>query len=193
MFLRLLALTIPACLFLAMLVHSIKDEQREARRVCLETTAGDIVIRLETDRAPLSVDNFLRYVRSGYYDGTIFHRVIDGFMIQGGGHWPDLTRRPEPFSPVVNESKHGLPNRAMSVAFAHGDDPDSAMAQFYINQVDNDYLNYQPEKQDGFTVFGQVVEGEDVVHAIAATQTHTVGNLADVPETAIVIRRARIE
>lgn len=177
---------------LALAAGTPRGDRERCLRARLETSAGNIIVRLDHRLAPRSVENFVDYAQSGYYDGTIFHRVINGFMLQGGGHLPDLVRKPELFPPVINEASNGLRNQAMSVAFARGDDPHSALAQFYINQVDNDYLNYSPGKSAGYTVFGQVVEGQQVVHRIAATPTHAIGELTDLPKQTVLIERVVI-
>ena len=159
----------------------------------IETSEGNIKLHLDGQRSPTAVDNFVKYARSGYYDGTIFHRVIDGFMIQGGGHLPDLSRRQEPFLPIENEAKNGLKNRAMTIAFARGDDPNSALAQFYINQVDNEHLDYTTGESAGYTVFGTVIEGQQVVHSIAETATHSVDVFENLPTKDIMIHRITID
>ncbi|MCA9126252.1 MAG: peptidylprolyl isomerase [Planctomycetales bacterium] len=159
----------------------------------IETNMGTIKIRLFPEKAPHSVANFARYARSGHYNGTIFHRVIDGFMIQAGGHLPDLSARLENFPPVKNEANNGLSNLSMTVAFARGDDPDSARAQFYINQVDNVYLDYTPGQSAGYTVFGEVTEGFDVVHQIASVPTVVQGEFQALPKKTVVIQSVTLD
>lgn len=162
-------------------------------RVKLVTTQGEIVIELDRAAAPKTVDNFLTYVKDGYYDGTIFHRVIPGFMIQGGGFKADMTRtstRP----PIANEADNGLTNRTGTVAMARTSDPHSASAQFFINVKDNDFLNHRSKtpKGWGYCVFGKVIEGMDAVRAIEKVPTTSRMGMGDVPETPVVIEKATI-
>ena len=164
--------------------------------VTLETTMGDIRIELFTKDSPLASGNVLQSVEAGFYDGLIFHRVMPGFMIQGGGHEPDLSEKPPIVEPVQNESDNGLSNLRGTVAMARTGDPHSARAQFYINHVDNislDYGNTMPGQANswGYSVFGRVIEGMDVVDAIAATPTGSVGYYNDVPVEPVVITSAR--
>jgi cyclophilin family peptidyl-prolyl cis-trans isomerase len=160
-----------------------------APRVQLDTSLGAIVIELDTVRAPLTAENFLRYVREGHYDGTVFHRVIPNFVIQGGG----FDARLAPIggrAPIPNESGNGLSNRRGSLGLAREDSPHSGSSQFYINVADNAGLDPLPSRW-GYAVFGRVVEGMDVVDRIAYLQTHTVeGFAADVPVEPPVVRRA---
>ena len=158
-------------------------------RVRLETSMGDIVLALFPDRAPATVDNFLRLVDDDFYDGLIFHRVVAGFVIQAGGYDVGMNYR-EPPGTVVNEAGNGLVNARGTVAMARLDDPDSADAQFFINVKDNDHLNAGPGKP-GYTVFGRVVEGMDVVTEIELSDTTRKAGMAGVPERPIVIERAR--
>ncbi len=158
--------------------------------VVLDTTLGRIKIGLHRDKAPLSVANFLAYVKAGHYDGTIFHRVIPRFMAQGGGFEPDMTERPTR-PPVKNEAKNGLSNRRGTVAMARTSDPNSATSQFFINVADNLRLDYGIQGA-GYCVFGEVLEGMDVADAIVAVPTTTRGVNRDVPETDILIKRARV-
>ena len=159
--------------------------------VKLTTTKGDIVIELYESKAPLTVENFLNYVRDGFYDGTIFHRVIPSFMIQGGG-FDDQMMQKMTGDPVKNEADNGLKNERGTVAMARTPDPDSATAQFFINHKDNPFLNYTaPTSQGwGYCVFGKVTEGMDVVDAIAKVKTTSSGGHNDVPQEAIVIKSA---
>ncbi|MGQ0428478.1 MAG: peptidylprolyl isomerase [Gammaproteobacteria bacterium] len=160
-----------------------------APRVQLETTQGDIVIELDAVRAPLSAENFLRYVRDGHYDGTIFHRVIAGFVIQGGGYDDKLEPR-QARAPIPNESGNGLSNRRGTLGLAREDSPHSGSAQFYINLADNGGLDPLPTRW-GYTVFGKVVEGMDVVDLIAYLPTRTIKDFAaEVPAEPPVVRRA---
>ena len=156
-------------------------------RVELKTSEGIIVIELYPDKAPLSVANFLQYVRDGFYDGLIFHRVIDGFMIQGGGIKPDMTEK-STRAPIANEAKNGLKNEAGTIAMARKPDPNSATSQFFINLVNNDGLDYPAPDGYGYAVFGKVVSGFDVVQKIGKTKT----GYADVPKTPIIIQSAKV-
>ena len=164
-------------------------------RVALRTTMGDIVIELYPDKAPKSVENFLQYVADKHYDGTIFHRVIDGFMVQGGGFTADLKQKPTR-APIVNEANNGLSNARGTVAMARTNDPNSGTSQFFINVVDNTRLDHvSPENGFtwGYAVFGKVVEGMEVVDRIKAVETAPAGPLPkDVPKTAIVINSAEV-
>jgi cyclophilin family peptidyl-prolyl cis-trans isomerase len=160
-------------------------------RVVLETSLGRIVVELQPDRAPKSVDNFLQYVNDGFYDGTVFHRVINTFMIQGGGFTPDLAQKATR-APIQNESRNGLKNVRGSVAMARTSIPDSATAQFFINVVDNGNLDYPSFDGVGYAVFGQVVEGMDVVDKIRAVPTARKGMFENVPVNAVVIKTARL-
>ncbi len=159
-------------------------------QVRVKTTLGEFVIELYPDKAPLSVANFLQYVNDGFYAGTIFHRVIGSFMIQGGGFTPDLYKgqlRPKPTrAPIAIEARNGLRNDTGWVAMARTNDPNSATSQFFINVVDNASLNAGPGS-DGYAVFGKVVSGMDVVHAIRKARTTSVGPYQDVPVDAVVI------
>ena len=163
-------------------------------QVKLETTHGDIVIELNLEKAPNTVANFLSYVEDGYYDGTVFHRVIDTFMIQGGGFTADLAKKPTNAA-IKNEANNGLSNVAGSVAMARTGDPHSATAQFFINTVDNNFLDFRGEEGAawGYAVFGQVVEGQDVIEAIRAVETGARGPFpTDVPLEDVVINKASI-
>jgi len=159
--------------------------------VLISTSKGDIKVELYPDRAPETVKNFLAYVNAGYYDGTIFHRVIKGFMIQGGGLTADMKdKREGQRAPIKNESSNGLKNDTGTIAMARTAAPDSATSQFYINVADNDALNKAPGK-DGYAVFGKVVEGMDVVKKIEQAQTASKGMHQDVPTEAITIKSAK--
>jgi cyclophilin family peptidyl-prolyl cis-trans isomerase len=164
----------------------------QAPRVTLTTSLGKIVLELDPAKAPKSVESFLAYVDSGFYDGTIFHRVIPGFMIQAGGHTANMQRKTTR-EPVVNESKNGLSNQRGTVAMARTADPDSATSQFFINSVDNSNGLDSGKTGDGvgYTVFGKVVEGMDVVDKISAVKTTTVAGSRDVPVEAVVIQSAK--
>jgi len=156
--------------------------------VVLETSMGNITIALDKAKAPVSVDNFLKYVREGHYDGTIFHRVIPGFMVQGGGFDPDMKQRPTR-PPIKNEASNGLTNERGTLAMARTNDPNSATAQFFINVVNNPRLDYGMSGA-GYAVFGKVVEGMDVVDKIAQTPTGSKNGMGDVPKTPILIKKA---
>jgi peptidyl-prolyl cis-trans isomerase A (cyclophilin A) len=150
---------------------------------------GSIVIALNREKAPISVDNFLQYVKAGHYDGTVFHRVMQSFMIQGGGYTPELEERPT--RPAIkNEGRNGLRNSRGTVAMARTNDPNSATSQFFINVRDNHRLDFGISGA-GYAVFGEVVEGMDVADRIAATPTTTRGQHQNAPQTSVVIRRAR--
>jgi peptidyl-prolyl cis-trans isomerase A (cyclophilin A) len=164
-----------------------------AQKVRLATSAGDIVLELDAQKAPKTVDNFLRYVKAGHYDGTVFHRVIDDFMIQGGGMTPDLKQKPT-LSPIPLESKNGLTNLRGTVAMARTTAPDSATAQFFVNVRDNPALDAANSRDGhGYAVFGRVVEGMDVVDKIRVVPTGTQGPYQNVPVTPVVIRKATQE
>ena len=162
-------------------------------RVELKTSRGPIVIELYADKAPITVANFLQYAKSGFYNGTIFHRVIDGFMIQGGGMDPELKEK-STRPPILNEAINGLKNERGTVAMARLPNPNSATAEFFINLKDNDFLNFKnPTPQGwGYAVFGRVVDGMEVVLNIAKTPTHTVGDFQNVPRDPIVIQSAAV-
>ena len=161
--------------------------------VKLETDLGEIEIELFEDKAPKTVANFLEYVNSGHYDGTIFHRVIDGFMIQGGGMTPDMEQKPTN-APVENEADNGLKNDAYTLAMARTQDPHSATAQFFINVKKNDFLNHTAKTPQGYgyTVFGKVSKGHGVVNKIKGVATGRKGMHDDVPTTPVVIRKATV-
>jgi peptidyl-prolyl cis-trans isomerase A (cyclophilin A) len=160
-----------------------------AQKVKFATSAGDIVVELDAAKAPKSVDNFLQYVKSGHYNGTVFHRVIENFMIQGGGMTPDMKQKATR-APIELESRNGLVNQRGTIAMARTSDPNSATAQFFINVKDNDFLN-QAQSRDGqgYAVFGKVVGGMDVVDKIRSTPTGP----GDVPAQPIIIKSATVE
>jgi peptidyl-prolyl cis-trans isomerase A (cyclophilin A) len=164
-----------------------------AQTVKLATSAGDIVVELDAAKAPKTVENFVAYVKAGHYNGTIFHRVIDNFMIQGGGMTPDMkekTTRP----PIPLESKNGLVNARGTLAMARTMVPDSATAQFFINVKDNDFLNAANARDgNGYAVFGKVVSGMDVVDKIKGVATGTKGPHQNVPIEPVVIKTATVE
>lgn len=163
----------------------------DSTKVRLETSMGDITLQLDADKAPKCVANFLAYVDAGHYEGVVFHRVIRGFMIQGGGY-DEQYRQKATRAPIENEAKNGLKNRRGSIAMARTNDPHSASAQFFINHGDNDFLDYPGQDGWGYAVFGDVVEGIDVVDAIAQTPTGPIRPFGrDVPLTPVVIRSAK--
>ena len=159
--------------------------------VVLKTNHGDITLELDAENAPATVTNFLQYVRDGHYDNTVFHRVIDGFMIQGGGMEPGMKQKATR-EPVANEGGNGLANDRYTVAMARTSEPHSATAQFFINVADNDFLDYKAPSANGwgYCVFGKVVAGKDVVDAIKGVATGTSGFHQDVPREDVVITRA---
>lgn len=162
-----------------------------APTVEMRTSLGRIVLELDEQRAPQSVENFKRYVREGFYNGTVFHRVIPRFMIQGGGFSTDM-RQKTTHSPIRNEAGNGLKNQRGTLAMARTGDPHSATAQFFINHRDNAFLDHPGQDGWGYTVFGRVTEGLDVVDRIAATPTGVAAGMPDVPQTPIVIQSAKI-
>ena len=167
----------------------------DAPRVRLTTNMGEIVITLNPEKAPLAVENFLQYVRDGHYDGTVFHRVIDGFMIQGGGFTANYEKKTTR-DPIRNEADNGVKNTRGSIAMARTSDPHSATAQFFINVVDNTFLNHRAPSGRGwgYTVFGAVTEGMDVVDKIRRVPTGPGGPFRkDVPRSAVIIEKATLE
>ncbi len=159
--------------------------------VLLTTNHGQITLELDADKAPKTVENFLNYVKSGHYDGTIFHRVIDGFMIQGGGFSPDMRQKPTE-DPVENEANNGLTNDRYTIAMARTSDPHSASAQFFINVNDNDFLNFPGSDGWGYCVFGKVTSGTEVVDTIGKVETGRRSMFSDVPTEDVVIEKAEI-
>ncbi len=162
-------------------------------QVLLKTSMGDIIIELYRDKAPVTVKNFLRYVEEGKYDGTIFHRVIDGFMIQGGGMTPDMHER-QTYAPIKNEAGNGLKNEKGTIAMARTQVVDSATSQFFINLKDNDFLDHRDDSPRGFgyAVFGKVIKGMDVVENIGHVKTGAKGFHRDVPIEPVIIEKATI-
>lgn len=180
---------LPALLLLLLLVSSGGAPAQEKRPVViLETNLGEITLELDAEQAPLTVENFLRYVDDGHYDGTIFHRVIPGFMIQGGGFDADMQQK-QTRAPIKNEADNGLANMRGTIAMARTSVVDSATSQFFINVADNAFLNHQGESNFGYAVFGKVIAGDEVVQSIAAVATGSRGGHGDVPLEAVVIKR----
>jgi peptidyl-prolyl cis-trans isomerase B (cyclophilin B) len=159
--------------------------------VVLSTNHGDITIELDAEKAPKTVENFLSYVKAGHYDGTIFHRVIDGFMIQGGGFEPGMKEK-KCGEPIDNEASNGLANEQYTIAMARTNDPHSATAQFFINVKDNGFLDYSGPDHWGYCVFGRVTAGTDVVDEIRKVRTGTKGFHGDVPVEDVIIEKAEI-
>lgn len=166
----------------------------QAKNVVLHTNYGEIKIALEQEKAPISSQNFLQYSESGFYNGTIFHRVIDGFMVQAGGFEVDMKQK-KANAPIHNEANNGLKNLRGTVAMARTSDPHSATSQFFINTVDNDFLNFSAETARGwgYAVFGNVIEGMDVVDKISQVDTGRSGFHRDVPKQEIIIQSVTVE
>lgn len=164
-----------------------------AVHILMTTTVGPMTLELDTDSAPKTVENFLAYVASGHYDGTIFHRVIDNFMIQGGGFSTDMEQKSTQ-APIENEANNGLKNARGTIAMARTQDPHSATAQFFINVSENDFLNHTGENMQGwgYAVFGKVTEGEDVLDKIRGVQTGNQGGHQDVPLEPIIIESVTV-
>jgi len=182
-----------ALLLCCAMQSSHSSTQGKKTMVKLHTNHGIITLQLDAEKAPNTVKNFLDYVNSGFYDNTIFHRVIDGFMIQGGGFEAGMKQKPVN-APIKNEAANGLVNSPYTVAMARTSDPHSATAQFFINLKDNKFLNYfAPDAQGyGYCVFGKVVEGTEVVDAIRKAQTGFRGGHQDVPEKDVIITKAEV-
>ncbi|HKX53971.1 MAG TPA: peptidylprolyl isomerase [Nitrosospira sp.] len=159
----------------------------------LHTNYGDIMLELDREKAPITVQNFIDYVNSGHYDNTIFHRVIDGFMIQGGGFEPGMIQK-KTRAPITNEAGNGLKNDQYTIAMARTSDPHSATGQFFINVKDNDFLNYKSSTAQGYgyCVFGRVVEGMDVVDKIKKVKTGTLSGHQDVPVENVILEKAEV-
>ncbi len=162
--------------------------------VLIKTSMGDILVELYPDKAPITVKNFLDYVNDGFYDNTIFHRVIDGFMIQGGGFEPGMVQKPTK-APIKNEANNGLSNLRGTIAMARTQVIDSATSQFFINLKDNTFLDHKDDSMQGYgyCVFGKVIKGMDVVDKIAKVQTHSVGYYQDVPVKDVVIEKVEVK
>lgn len=162
--------------------------------VILETNHGDIEVELNEEKAPVTSKNFISYVKKGFYDGTIFHRVIDGFMIQGGGMTPDMKEK-KTDAPIKNEAQNGLKNEKGTIAMARTSDPHSASSQFFINVADNDFLNHTSVSSAGwgYAVFGKVVKGMDVVNKIKNVKTTTKSGHSNVPVDPVIIKSAKLK
>ncbi|MEJ8856606.1 peptidylprolyl isomerase [Variovorax robiniae] len=174
-----------------LLTHAAWAQDASAPRVKLATSMGDIVVQLDPAKAPKTVANFLQYVNEKHYDGTVFHRVIDGFMIQGGGFTPELKQKPTR-APIPLEASNGLKNDKYTIAMARTGDPNSATSQFFINVKDNAMLNAPSPDGHGYTVFGKVVSGTEVVDKIRATRTGVKGGMSDVPAEPVIIQSATV-
>ena len=187
------------CAFLLQSTTSLAENESNMSktttpRVKLETTSGDIIIELNPEKAPISSESFITYVKEGFYDGTIFHRIIPGFMAQGGGFTPDFEQKPT-HAPIKNEADNGLKNKRGTIAMARTPNPDSATSQFFINFQDNPSLDHKDKTPQGwgYTVFGDVVEGTmHVVDEMAHAPTGSHGPHQDVPKTDIIIRKASL-
>ncbi len=189
---RYLLITFTSLFLFISSAHAADDLTK--KRVQLETSEGNILLELDITRAPLSVLNFMNYARSGFYDGTVFHRVIKNFMIQGGGFTPELTRKPTK-APILNEADNGLKNVRGTIAMARTADPHSATSQFFINVTDNPFLNHTSKTPRGwgYAVFGHVIKGMNVVDKIRNTRTGPNGPFAsDVPLKMIIIHKVSI-
>ena len=180
------------CCFATACFSQSAEEQNRNPQVRLKTNKGDITLTLYEGKAPETVANFLSYVKEGHYDGTVFHRVITDFMIQGGGHLPDLSEIATE-SPVVNESNNGLSNKKGTIAMARTSDPHSATSQFFINLKDNDFLDKKNAPDNyGYCVFGEVTNGIDIVEKIGESQTGRNGMYDDVPMETVLIEKVEI-
>jgi len=164
----------------------------ENPQVSIKTTMGDMVVELDAEHAPKSTANFLQYVKSGFYKGTVFHRVIDGFMIQAGGYTEKLIDKPGVRKSIPSESKNGLSNKPYTLAMARTGDPNSATSQFFINVNDNAGLDYPGQDGVGYTVFGRVVQGQETVDKIKGVMVDDMRGMQNVPVTPIVIRSATV-
>ena len=168
--------------------------EKTMTQVIIKTSVGDIQLELNDEKAPITVENFKAIAKSGYYEGTIFHRVINGFMVQGGGLTADMNNKSSGTSPIQNEANNGLSNDRGTIAMARTMDPHSATSQFFINHKDNDFLNHTAENSQGwgYAVFGSVTEGMDIVDSIADVPTGSSGGYQDVPEDVITIESVTI-
>jgi len=187
---KILGLIIPLAFSTQIFAEKTKMENKI--KVLLETNYGDITIELDKEKAPVTVENFLSYVDTGFYDGTIFHRVIDNFMIQGGGFTPNMEQK-KTKNPIKNEAKNGLLNEVGTIAMARTNIVDSATSQFFINVNNNDFLDHKGDNPSGFgyAVFGKVVEGMPVVNRIKAASTTNKSGSQDVPKEPIIIKKVK--
>lgn len=185
MFIRRLLLKLFSVALLCAIAGSASAEG--GPKVVMKTSMGDIVIEVYPDKAPKTAENFLAYVKSGFYNGTVFHRVINGFMIQGGGYDTNMHEKPAR-APIQNEAKNGLKNRAYTIAMARTPDPHSASAQFFINVNDNAFLDYPGQDGWGYAVFGKVISGKETVDKIKAVET----DRRDKPKANVVIESASV-
>jgi len=180
---------------LAVSITALSGFSYAGPKVEFKTNLGNFVVDLDSDKAPKTVNNFLAYVKSGFYNGTVFHRVINGFMVQGGGFTTELVQKPTQ-PPVVSEAQNGLKNQIYTIAMARTSDPDSATAQFYINVKDNPGLDFPNAMGNGYTVFGKVISGTQTIDKIKLVPTGIAstprGRMADVPNTLVVIESATI-
>ncbi len=174
-------------------ISQTNTNQENTMQVSLKTNKGEILLELDGKNAPNTVENFVQYVKDGHYNGTIFHRVIKGFMIQGGGFNPDMDQLPTR-APIMNEADNGLKNNKYTIAMARTMDPDSATAQFFINTNDNDFLNFKSQTPQGwgYAVFGKVIKGQEVVDAIEGVATTRKYPHDDVPVEAVIIEKAEL-
>lgn len=181
-----------ASLIFGFLIFTANLSHAENPRVLMETSHGAMIIELYPDKAPKTVDNFLRYVKEGFYDGTVFHRVIPNFMIQGGGFDENMKRRPT-HDPIENEADNGLRNKIGTIAMARTNDPHSATSQFFINVANNDFLDFREKttRAWGYTVFGRVVDGMRAVNEIRSTPTTSKQGHQDVPIKPVIIQKVR--
>lgn len=184
--LALLALSLPAASHAA-------AKAAAAPLVRLDTSMGSILVQLDPRKAPITTANFIQYVKSGHYDGTIFHRVIKSFMIQGGGMTAEMKEK-RTLAPIRNEANNGLRNRKYTIAMARTSDPHSASSQFFINTANNDFLDFKAQTRDGwgYAVFGKVIEGQDVVDKIEAVSTGRRAGMDDVPVEPVIIKKAYV-
>ena len=180
---------------LVMGVYFLLNKEEAMPKVKMTTSYGEIVIELDKENAPITTENFLSYVESGFYNETVFHRVISGFMIQGGGYLADMTPKDEKLDPIQNEANNGLKNNRGTIAMARTANPHSASSQFFINHADNAFLNFRTNQVNegwGYAVFGQVIEGMEVVDKIADVETGSVGPYQDVPAEAITVLKTEV-
>lgn len=185
------AFALALCLMAAGLGTSSANAATPDPAVKLETNYGDIIVRLDARKAPISTANFVQYVKSGFYDGTVFHRVIKNFMVQGGGFTADMKQK-ETRAAIRNEADNGLKNKKYTIAMARTGEPHSATAQFFINTKDNDFLDFKSQTPQGwgYAVFGKVIKGQEVVDKIAAVTTGKKGYYDDVPMENVIVKKA---